>query len=93
MIWMMMMMMMMKKMMLMRIYNGGTFWEKTYLVHIVTKHLDTIFVAAGGQVSTTKLTKDREIWRVSTAAHTAVWWLQNSSKTFEALTTAVLEVK
>jgi ADP-dependent NAD(P)H-hydrate dehydratase / NAD(P)H-hydrate epimerase len=58
--------------------------------NIVVKHLDTIIVAANGQVSTTKLKQDKEIWRVQTAAHVATWWLQNSSKTFEALTTGVL---
>lgn len=57
---------------------------------IIAKHLDTIFVAVDGQVSTTKLEKDVEIWRVSTAAHAAVWWLQNAKKPFEALATAVL---
>lgn len=64
-----------------------------HAVFIVTKHLDTLFVAVNGQVSTTKLGKDRPIWRVKTAAHASVWWLQNPSKPFEALTTAVLEIK
>ncbi len=57
---------------------------------IITKHLDTIFVASNGQVSTTKLDQDQEIWRVKTAAQAAVWWLQNPSKTFEALTSSVV---
>jgi ADP-dependent NAD(P)H-hydrate dehydratase / NAD(P)H-hydrate epimerase len=56
---------------------------------IVVKHLQTIFVAVNGQVSTSKLAAEMEIWRVQTAAHAAVWWLQNPSKTFEALTVAV----
>jgi hypothetical protein len=59
--------------------------------HIIVKHLDTMFVAVNGQVSTTKLSEDVEIWRVATAAQAAVWWLQNPSKPFEALTTAVYE--
>lgn len=58
---------------------------------IITKHLDTIFVAADGQVSSTKLAQDREIWRVRTAAQASVWWLQNPGKPFEALTSAVME--
>lgn len=57
---------------------------------IIVKHLDTIFVSLGGKVSTTKLAEDKEIWRVRTAASSTVWWLQNPSKPFEALTTAVL---
>lgn len=57
---------------------------------IIIKHLQTIFVAVNGQVSTTKLPKDPETWRVQTAARAAVWWLQNPAKPFEALTTSGL---
>ncbi|HVV66539.1 MAG TPA: hypothetical protein VHB72_00505 [Candidatus Saccharimonadales bacterium] len=62
-----------------------------YPVAIIVKHLDNVLVAVGGEVSTTKIDKDMEIWRVRTAAHAAVWWLQNPSKPFEALTTALTE--
>jgi hypothetical protein len=58
---------------------------------IVTKHLQTIFVAANGEVSTTKLAEDIEIWRTPTAARVAVWWLQNPTKSFEALTVALVD--
>lgn len=61
----------------------------TYPIQIVVKHLAALIVASGSTVSTTKLATDKEIWRVVTAAQTAVWWLQNPSKPFEALTTAV----
>lgn len=57
---------------------------------IIVKHLQTIFVAVNGQVSTTKLTEDIDIWRVKTAATAAVWWLQNPSKSFEALTVSLI---
>lgn len=60
-----------------------------YPVAIIVKHLENIFVAVNGEVSTTKLDNDIEIWRVQTAAHAAVWWLQNPTKTFEALTTSL----
>lgn len=63
-----------------------------YPVNIIVKHLNNIFAASSGQVSSTKLTEDVEIWRVPTAAHAAVWWLQNPSKPFEALTTALFPV-
>ncbi len=60
-----------------------------YPANIIVKHLDNIFVAVGGQVSTTKLDKEMPIWRVKTAAKASVWWLQNSGQSFEALTTSV----
>jgi NAD(P)H-hydrate repair Nnr-like enzyme with NAD(P)H-hydrate dehydratase domain len=59
-------------------------------VAIVVKHLENMFVAAAGQVSSTKLATDLKIWRVSTAAAASVWWLQNPVKQFEAQTTALL---
>lgn len=60
-------------------------------INIIVKHLDNIFVAVDGKVSSTKLAEDVEIWRVKTAAHASVWWLQNPTKPFEALTTAAYE--
>jgi hypothetical protein len=59
-------------------------------LNIVVKHLQNIFVAVKGEVSSTKLDEDIKIWRVTTASKTAVWWLQNSSTPFEALTTAII---
>ncbi len=60
-----------------------------YPTAIIVKYLQTIFVAVGGQVSSTKLAEDQDIWRVRTAAHASVWWLQNRTKTFGALTTSL----
>ena len=62
-----------------------------YSINIVTKHLDNLIVAVNGQVSTTKLAKDTDLWRVTTAAHASVWWLQHPTQPFEALTTALAE--
>lgn len=59
-------------------------------VYIITKHHQTIFVAVNGQVSTTMLEKDEQIWRVHTAASAAVWWLQNPTKPFESITASLL---
>lgn len=61
-------------------------------VQIIVKHLQALFVASGGQVSTTHLPEDPKIWRVKTAAYAAVWCLQNPTKPFEALCNATLEV-
>ena len=65
------------------------FTEK-YPAAIIVQHLGTVFVAANGQVSTTKLGTEQPIWRVKTAATASVWWLQNPGKIFEALSAAVL---
>lgn len=61
-----------------------------YPADIIVKHLDNLFAAHAGQVSSTKLPADLSIWRVKTAAHAAVWQLQNPAKPFESLTTALL---
>ncbi len=58
--------------------------------YIVVKHHNVLIVAANGQVSTTPCDSDRAIWRVTTAAQASVWWAQNLSRPFEALTTSVL---
>lgn len=65
-------------------------FTQKHQINIIVKHLQTIFVAAGGQVSSTKLPEDLEIWRGKTAAHAAVWWLQNPSNVFQALSTSLV---
>ncbi len=65
-------------------------FSQQFEVSIIVKHLKNIFIAAGGQVSSTKLEKDIKIWRVQTATKAGVWWLQNPIKEFEALTTSLL---
>lgn len=62
----------------------------TYPVNLVTKRATTIFVASQGSVSTTQAPEDEQIWRVKTAAHAAVWHLQNQQRPFEALTTSLI---
>jgi NAD(P)H-hydrate repair Nnr-like enzyme with NAD(P)H-hydrate dehydratase domain len=66
-------------------------FTKQFPLAVVTKHLETIFAATDGKVSTTKLIDDKPIWRVTTAAYVSVWWLQNSNRSFEAMTTAILD--
>lgn len=61
-----------------------------YKLYIIVKHLDTILVSVNDQISTTKLSDDAPTWRVKTAAQASVWWLQNPTKSFEALTTAII---
>ncbi len=63
-----------------------------HAVQLIVKQADTMLVAVKGQVSTTKLAQAMPIWRVKTASFTAVWWLQNPNKPFEALCTAIAEI-
>ena len=58
--------------------------------YIITKHHDNVIVAVNGGVSTTKTNLGLEDnWRVATASMASVWLIQNPTKPFEALTTAV----
>ena len=65
-------------------------FTETYKINIVTTHLENIFVAASGEVSSTKNAQITDSWQTRTAASTSTWWLQNPSKTFQALTTGIL---
>lgn len=61
----------------------------TYPLRIVVKHHRTLAVASNGDVSTSLLIEDIDIWRVRTAAYASVWLIQNPAQPFAALTTAV----
>lgn len=65
-------------------------FTERYPVTIITKELDAIVVAHQGKVSSTKLEQDKDIWRVQTAALASVFWMQNPSKPFEAMTSALV---
>ena len=68
-------------------------FTEMFQLSIIVKHLDTVFVAYHGQVSTTRLDKDEEVWRLAAATRAAVWWLQTQGKSFEALTTSQAAIK
>lgn len=74
---------------LLRLVSALHEFSLQFPANIVVKHLTQICVAVNGQVSSTALTHDREVWRVQTAARAAVWWLQLPGKRFEALTTTL----
>lgn len=67
-------------------------FTELYPISIVTKHLDSIFVAYEGNTCSTRLTTDLDIWRVRAAAHVSVWLIQNPSRSFPALTTAIYDM-
>ena len=64
-------------------------FTQTHRPHIAVKHLDHLLVAVDGKVSSTSLTEEKQIWRVEAAARASVWWLQNPSKPFEAITASI----
>lgn len=67
-------------------------FTERYAPHIIVKHLDHIYVAVHGEVSTTKISIEMPVWRLRAASYAVVWWIQNSSKPFEALTTGAHEM-
>ncbi len=64
-------------------------FSSQYPCGIMTYHNETILVAAGGQVSSTKV-GEKTTWRADAAAQATVWWLQNPAKLFESLTTSII---
>ncbi len=61
-----------------------------HTTHILTQHLGTTIVVAEGRVSTTKTGEGEDIWRVPSAARASVFWLQNPSTTFKAVTSSLV---
>ena len=66
-------------------------FTKRFPLAIVTRHQSQFVVAINGQVSTTPDKAAQTVWRLAVAARASVWWLQNPTKPFEALTTAVYQ--
>ncbi len=67
-----------------------TFSEK-YPINLVVKHADNILVAAGGNITSTKLEAEKPVWRVETAAKAITWWIQNPSQPLASITTALID--
>ncbi len=76
---------------LVQLVNGLHEFTLRYGVQMIVKHHTQLVVAVAGQISTTATDEQEDIWRTKTAASASVWWLQNPSKPFEALTTAMME--
>lgn len=67
-------------------------FSEKFPAYIVVKHHNVLVTAVKGQVSTTKLDPDPDIWRVSVAAKAVVWWIQHPQKPFEAITASALDL-
>ena len=59
-------------------------------LNIITRHHDQYVIAVKSRICTSPVPSDTPIWRVSSAASAATWWLQNPTKPFPALSTSVL---
>jgi len=66
------------------------FSEQIYAA-IIVSHSGHIFCASGGKIVSLKISNN-DTWRVKTATRSAVWWLQNPSKSLEAYSTAIYEI-
>jgi hypothetical protein len=64
-------------------------FTKRFALNVSTRHQGHYVVAVDGQVSTTPVTGEKPVWRLQAATSASVWWLQNPTKPFEAVTTAV----
>jgi len=62
----------------------------TYPVNFVINHAKYILVAVNGQVSSTVTSQSTDIKQGILAAQTAIWWLQNPNKIFEAISCGIL---
>jgi hypothetical protein len=59
-----------------------------YPASIITVHNENVIVAINAKVSTTKYSVKVDELELNLATQSAVWWLQNKTRSFEALTTA-----
>jgi ADP-dependent NAD(P)H-hydrate dehydratase / NAD(P)H-hydrate epimerase len=63
----------------------------SYPICLVVFHQNQLVVAYDGQVSTTPWQNAMLIWRGSVAARASVYWLQNQTKPFEAITASIIQ--
>ena len=63
----------------------------THKSGIIVRHHDNFIISTAGEVSTTLRPEYDKVWRVQTAAHAAVWWMQNPTKAFEALSASLIK--
>ena len=63
-------------------------WTNSTPAGFITKHADNLVAASSGKVSTTPQAEESN-WQVDLAAYASVWRLQQPTKTFEALSSAV----
>lgn len=65
-------------------------WTSGSPASFITQHSEHLIVAVGGKVSTTAY-QNKADWEIEVAAYASVWWLQQPTRPFEALATALHE--
>jgi hypothetical protein len=65
-------------------------FSEQFPVNLIVKHHTSLIVASQGNITSTTLADERAMWRLKTAVHAAVWWLQHPQQPFAALATATL---
>ena len=63
----------------------------TYPATIAVLHRDHFVIAHNGEVTSTTWENPMAIWRGTSAAKAAAWWLWNPGKPLEAVTTEILQ--
>jgi ADP-dependent NAD(P)H-hydrate dehydratase / NAD(P)H-hydrate epimerase len=66
-------------------------FTETYPIHLIVQQTSQIYCASQGKIISTPV-EENTVWRVKTAAHAAVWWLQNPGKHLEAFSVALHEL-
>ena len=65
-------------------------WSKERNLFLATNHLKQFITVNNGEVSTTA-DGEKQDWAIPLAASASVWWLQQPSKPFEAVTTSIFD--
>lgn len=76
---------------LLRLIDALHTLTKRHKIKLIVSHESQIVVADNGQISTTPH-ENTPVQGAKLAAITAVWWLQNPTKSFEALTAAISQL-
>ncbi len=63
---------------------------QTNQLYVMTEHLGSIFIGVNDKLSTTKLDHEPLTWRVAASAKASVWWIQNPTQAYEAITSSLV---
>lgn len=61
-----------------------------YPINLVINYENQILIAVNGEISSTSSEIASDFWRTETAAKSSIFWMQNPTKPFESLTTAII---